>query len=311
MKNLRRLKNLLVIALTLFAFSLCTSSALTTNAPAGWTPGFSLTTNAPGGFGMTNHLTTNNPSGWTISSNLNPKAPGGWTNHIALTTNAPGWIVSTNGGGGGNTSANLVAYWSFDETTGTRYDGSTNHNDLVPAISDVLSTTGITNNSALFDSTDPNWPNNDLVLANPIVGFDPNQDFTVSFWVKLNSDFTADAGFLSIRDASDQNVCFAQENDGGALIGIGNMSAHFIPDGQAASYYGTWLQVTVSTAAGAVTCWTNTATSPRDIAFTAVNSDTFSLPLSDFEIGGLRNYAGAYELGGAIDEFYIWQNATP
>lgn len=241
-----------------------------------------------------------------IGLTTNLVAPNGVTyvfsNGILLTVTAAG----SGGGGGGLTNANLVAYWSMDETSGTRYDGSPNHNDLVEAVGPVATTDGVTNSAALFGAGDANYPGNYLTLANPIVGMDLNADWTFNFWFNLGSDYGGFDGLVRLADSTGVNFFFlGNNNDNSLFMIVGDYSVNILPAGTATDLAGQWVQLNVSYVAGTG----DLTISTNGVVFaTGNNSHYFGLPLVDFEIGNQQEGAEAH---AAIDEFYIWQTATP
>ena len=293
--------------LNLFGGGSAADIAGSVNIIGGKSPNIGGDVNLHGGFGGNGYGSVNitgnfningQPFFWGITTNL--VAPNGVTyvfsNGILLTVTAAG--------SGGPT--NLVAYWSMDETSGTRYDGSTNHNDLVEAVGPVAATDGVTNSAALFGSGDANYPNNYLTLANPIVGMDLNADWTFNFWFNLGSDYGGFDGLVRLTDSSGVNFFFlGNNNDNSLFMIVGDYSVNILPAGTATDLAGQWVQLNVSYVAG-----TGDLTfSTNGVVFaTGNNSYYFGQSLADFEIGNQQESAEAH---AAIDEFYIWQTATP
>lgn len=94
---------------------------------------------------------------------------------------------------------NLVSYWKLDETSGTRSDshGSNNLSDN----NTVTYGTGKINNAASFTATNSEYLN---IADASQTGLDFTSDFSVSAWIYLASDFSANGGAVFYKWGASQ-----------------------------------------------------------------------------------------------------------
>ena len=100
----------------------------------------------------------------------------------------------------GDFSTNLSAHWTFDETSGTRYDSTANNNDLTDNAT-VGYGTGKQGNCADFERDNTEYFS--ITDANQ-TGLDLSGDFSLSFWIKMESDPNGQH-LLIMKDANGAN----------------------------------------------------------------------------------------------------------
>ncbi len=228
----------------------------------------------------------------------------GWTH---LTTNGiAGSGEGGVGGGGGEPATNLLtgllAYWRFDETTGTRVDALGNHNLTVSGTSQY--DTGVSTNAVEFYNNPANY------LARPDHDDFSSDTFTFAGWVYL--DVTNAASCLIAKDAVTSGsreytlIWSATGNELRWLIATNATTSITIGSGTqltpqtwyffAAERNGTNLTAAVRTGDGTTLSDWSRSTSVGD--FTTINT-TQTLRM------GLRNNAD-YPMDGRLDEIGFW-----
>ena len=84
-----------------------------------------------------------------------------------------------------------IAYWAFEETSGTRYDSSGNGYDLTPVTDNPGSTAGIIGLASSFEASDTALRNNVIQDALVLAG-----SFSITGWFNL-TNYPSPAGFIT------------------------------------------------------------------------------------------------------------------
>jgi hypothetical protein len=193
----------------------------------------------------------------------------------------------------------LVAYWKLDETSSTRFDSTSNNNDLTDN-NTVGSATGKIGNAADFDGTNYlSAPNN--------ATFSPTGHFTVTGWVRLqtilgNPGIAGVWHFTSVNDrqwilyvnGSSKYSAFSVSPDGI------NDTTLFSPPGLSV---GTWYFLAAGWDGSNMFLSINAGT-PETTAF---SGPIYSGATNPFEVGAYDG--GAAFMDGRIDEIGLWHRA--
>ena len=199
----------------------------------------------------------------------------------------------------------LIAWWSMDETSGTRADSHTGSIDLTDILGGLDSITGKVSNAALFD----NNPANDAFLTSTSSALDlGDTDYSFAFWVLRSANGTGTSDlFLSNRHASGStNYAFFTNASGlfnyqfydgtgfqaftGATLGL-SAWAHYV--------------ITNNSATKTISIIKDDGT-PTDGTYPGEAPVT---PVSRFALGGNRNgpdTGWVNEFDGLLDEFAVY-----
>lgn len=230
----------------------------------------------------------------------------------------PGFFDLPGGGASTNSSLSkiprndrLVSYWSMDESANTtRADFLGNFN--LSDVNGVGSVTGKNNNAADFNGT------NDYLQNTTFEKTLGGSDFTISFWVNINS-LASDNGILGqfLNDSGDRRFYVSVLVDGSIRFLVGNStgtSSFTITTAasQVSVATTTLITVTFETTTGTSTIYKNGGLLlKQESSTTAVNgpstANTVTTPFIVGRNGELTDY-----LDGWIDELAIWNVAlTP
>ena len=200
----------------------------------------------------------------------------------------------------GSYESNLKGYWNMDEESGTRYDETTNDNDLTD-VNSVLYGSGVYNNAGDFESGNTEY----LLLADASAAdfeFTGTSAFTIAQWVKFESltDFhmvskrVANDGWENGLDAPTPNFYLrrrsssSEEKDLSVAEATAGVWYHFV-----STYDGTNIQIYVNGATSG-----NATASSRSLVDTA----------ADFRLGVGQNNT-EFPLDGLLDDVGIWNRA--
>lgn len=191
---------------------------------------------------------------------------------------------------------NLVSYWKMDEVSGNRADA--HGSNTLTDVNTVASTTGIINNGADFETSN----NERLTTSTPFTT--ATTDFSVSFWVKLESLSAFNA---LIQNGRQTNFWWIFTNITTGLLSFAeNDIAQY--DSSASLATNTWYHVVVvkSTNSGTnLTFYVNAVTSGT------ASVGSITTPATNAYVGGFSgdNSIFLYTLDGIFDEFGVWSRA--
>jgi hypothetical protein len=202
---------------------------------------------------------------------------------------------------------NLVGFWKMDEASGTRVDETANNNDLTAnGTGGVASAAGKISDAADFEKGDSDY----LSIADASqTGLDITGDFTIAFWMKLESlpsssgsastiiqKYTAGNGYFVFLADTDDKV-YIDLYGGGNTRDISTNA--FVVSGDV----GNWVHVVVASSltSGNVAMYKNGSSVSVTTGGTRIGA--IGTNAEPFQIGG-GSFYNYYD--GLLDEFGIW-----
>jgi hyaluronoglucosaminidase len=193
---------------------------------------------------------------------------------------------------------NLVAYWKLNETSSTRFDSTSNNNDLTDN-NTVGSVTGKIGNAADFNGTNYlSAPNN--------ATFSPTGHFTITAWVRPQSSgsFAGIAGVWHFTSVNDRQWVLYLRNDSTVAFGVSaNGVNDFTEFSPIVLSVGTWYLLAAGWDGSNIFLSINAGT-PITTAFAG---PIYSGATNPFEVGAYDG--GANLIDGRIDEIGLWHRA--
>jgi len=275
-------------------FDAGTKERVTTNA----TPQVKLTNVALESADDVSFWTSTDNTNFALSQETSDKQEG--TGSIKVTaTSSKSTIENANSANELFSTPNLVAYWKLEETSGIRYDNTSNNNDLADNYT-VTYDTGQYGNAAKFTAANTEYLSLTGGSQTGLSIFDGNwATFSIAFWVKLTSIGAQQVVFNKIHGgATDQSLYL--------YFTAGNtFSCDFYADGLTTTdtfSSGTWYHIT---------CTYNARNKERKIY---VNGVLNKVGDSTGVLSGTNDdtlYLGAYNgsssyLNGLLDDFMIF-----
>lgn len=200
--------------------------------------------------------------------------------------------------------ANLISYWQFSETSGTREDSYGNNDLTETGTGGVGYATGIQGNAADFEDGDSDY----LYITDAAqTGLDfGSGDFSVSFWLKPESvqqGASSDPRPFGKESATSGNYQYHALYYGN-VVGLRSSSNGTSYSQHAPSVTisaGNWYHVVIARSGASSTIYFNGV--PKG---SGTQVSTFRANAESFTIGTSAQSCGCTRVDGLIDEFGIW-----